>query len=212
MNVLLVTRPEHDDTTHYLSNWCKEVLNFAQTKDFEILDLHREKANRNEIESRLKKVNLKFIFLNGHGNERCVTGHKNEPLIILGENENLLKSKTIYALSCKSAKLLGVGSVKAGAICYSGYDDDFIFAFEPEMISRPIHDKTAKLFLEPSNIFVRSILKGNNIQQAEQKMKEELRKNFIASMQGDSKDNDISRFLWWDLNHFVIHGNGESVI
>jgi hypothetical protein len=38
---------------------------------------------------------------------------------------------------------------------------DFIFCHDLDKISRPLEDKTAKLFLEPSNQVAISLLKGN---------------------------------------------------
>jgi len=35
---------------------------------------------------------------------------------------------------------------QAGALSYTGYEDDFIFLYEPELFSRPLLDKTAGLF------------------------------------------------------------------
>lgn len=212
MSIFLVTRPEHDDTTRYLSVWCKESIKLAEEKGFEVIDLHLEKANRKEIEGRLKKLNPAFVMLNGHGDEEIVTGHRNEPLIVLGENESLLKSKMIYALSCKSAKVLGLKSIDSGAISYSGFDDDFVFAFEPEKMSRILQDDTANLFLEPSSLFVQSVIKGNSIKESADKMKALMGKNFVNSLSGDSKDTDIARFLWWDLKHFVSHGDVNAKI
>ena len=83
-DTLLMTRPEHDDTTYYLSSWSKEVLEFAENKGLNVFDLHREKANREEVEKKLRKFSPKLVVLNGHGDEDTVAGHKNQPLIRAG--------------------------------------------------------------------------------------------------------------------------------
>ena len=138
---IVVTRPEHDDTTHYLSHWMKEVLKIAEKKGIKIVDLRRDRARRGEVEGVLRRQNPDFVIFNGHGASDRVGGHKNDVLIQVGMNESLLKSKVIYAVSCRSAQQLGPKSIEAGAITYVGYDDDFIFFYEPEMISRPLKDK-----------------------------------------------------------------------
>ena len=32
----LITRPEHDDTTHYLSNWSKETIKIAENQGWKV--------------------------------------------------------------------------------------------------------------------------------------------------------------------------------
>lgn len=113
MNAYLITRPEHDDTTHYLSNWSRETIEIAQDRGIKVIDLNRERANKSEVESVISKISPNFIVFNGHGNDNVVTGHNNKPIITAGENEGLLKSKTVYAISCKSAKILGPKSIEA---------------------------------------------------------------------------------------------------
>ena len=208
MTEMLITRPEHDKTTHYLSNWSKEIINIAEGKNIKVFDLNREKAIITNVEVRLRKLSCNLTFFNGHGNFNIITGHNNEPIIIGGENENLLKSKIVYAISCKSAKELGPRSVKAGAVSYTGFDDDFIFVYEPENISRPLHDNTAKLFLEPSQLFMKSLIKGNSVREGMDKTKKLLADNFLKAL--NDNDRDSAKYLWWDLKHFVSHGDVDA--
>ena len=153
----LVTRPEHDDTTHYLSKWCEETITLARNKGLKVLDLHREKAVRKEFEERIDKLSPNLIVLNGHGDADKVTGNNKEPILVVGDNEGLLRDKIVYAISCSSAKLLGPKSIEKGTINYSGYDDDFIFCYDPNNITRPLSDDTAKLFLGNSLGTVRRV-------------------------------------------------------
>jgi len=143
--------------------------------------------------------------LNGHGNENMVCGHENEPLLVLEENEELISSKVVYAISCKSAKKLGSNSIKRGTINYTGYSDDFIFFFDPIKASRPKDDKIAELFLKPSREFVKTLIKGNTIDTAYKKTKRMFRENIIKLLANE--DASLVRFLWWDMRNFVSHGN-----
>jgi len=157
-------------------------------------------------------LNPKLVMLNGHGSKDVVAGHKDQPLIVAGKNEKLLKDKIVYALSCKSAEGLGPLAVKSGAVSYTGYTDDFIFMFEPESISRTLKDKTAKMFLEPSVLFISNLIKGKSVEESREKSKNLLRENFVKSMSGESKDTDVTRFLWWNLRHFKSHGDLTATI
>ena len=213
MNVrVLLTRPEHDDTTFYLSQWSREAIALAKEKGMDVLDLNRERANRKEVEGVLDKISPDVVVFNGHGSEDMVTGHKNEPLIIAGENEGLLRSKLVYAISCRSAKTLGPESIKAGAVAYTGYDDDFIFVTETEKAARPLEDGTAKLFLSPSNSFMKSLLKGNSVEESHKRAENAFRENIIKIAGSDNPDISLIKFLVWDLRHFVFHGNMAAKI
>lgn len=210
--IYLVTRPEHDDTTTYLSKWCEETISLAHKKGFKVLDLDREKAVKEEFTNRVNKLEPNLIVLNGHGDENTVTGHKNQPVVIQGENEHLLKDKIIYAISCSSAKSLGMKSVENGAISYTGYDDDFVFLYEPFNSTKPLSDETARIFLEHSNIFIESIIKGNTIKISKQRAEKKLRENILKFLGSNEYDTNFVRFLWWDLRHFVSHGNLDATI
>jgi len=202
---LLVTRPEHDDTTHYLSSYCEPTLEFAHSKGHKVLDLHREKAVKMDVESGLRKFQAKFVVFNGHGDYHQVAGHKNEVLITEGENDKLLKDKVVYAISCRCGNILGPRSVEKGALSFTGYNEDFYFYYEPKLISKPKKDKTVALFLEPTQRFIRAVLKGNSVQEAEQKAQEQMKDNLIKSL--SFEDTSIAKYLWWDLKHMVTYGN-----
>ncbi len=203
----LITRPEHDDTTYYLSNWGEKTIKVAESQGAKVLDLHGERANKEEFESKMKKLSPELVMLNGHGDLDLVTGNKNQVLIKAGVNEELLKSKIVYALSCKSAKILGPASIRVGALSYTGYEDDFIFVYEPNLFTRPLLDKTAGLFLEPSNIFVESLIKGNSVRESFERSRNIIKKNFNRAVSTLESDPTTARFLWWNLRNFKSHGD-----
>ena len=208
----LITRPEHDDTTLYLSNWCKESIKLALKKEANISDLHREKVNKKEFESRVIKNNPEFIVLNGHGNEDSVTGHKNEDLLSIESDDKILNLNIVYAISCRSAKNLGMKCIEKGTNCYTGYTDDFIFVYEKEKISRPLSDETAKLFLEPSKLFIETIIKNNSVKEALHRSKKKMQDNFLKAISGNEPETTLARYLWWNSRNFVSLGNQEAKI
>lgn len=210
--IYLITRPEHDTTTHYLSKWSKETIKIAESQGAKVLDLQGERANAEEFKEKMEKFSPELVMLNGHGDVDLITGHKNQPLIEAGINEDMLKSKIVYALSCKSAKVLGPKSVQAGALSYIGYEDDFIFVYEPELFSRPLLDETAGLFLEPSNIFIESLIKGNTVKESFGRSKIALKKNFNRAISTGDNDPTTARFLWWNLRNFVFCEDPEAKI
>ena len=209
---MLITRPEHDDTTHYLSHWGKKAIEIAEAKNITIFDLTREKANKKKTEGILSTQNPWLVIFNGHGKENAVSGHKNEFLIIAQHNEELLKEKITYALSCRSAKILGPESVKKGAKAYLGYEEDFIFFYDPQRITDPLNDDTAALFLAPSTEAMISLIKGNSIEETEKRTKEMFKENMkkLLSSEATNNESSMAKYLWWNMKYLTAHGDKQA--
>lgn len=175
-STVIVTRPNHDVTTNYLYFWNKAVLEEAKARNLNVIDLPGPKANRVDFSGRVKKTKPQLFILNGHGSETSITGHDNLPLIVKGENEDVLSGGIVYALSCKSADELGAAAVKAGAKAYIGYRDDFVFVISNEKISRPLEDELAYYFMAPTNRVAIALVKGNSVADAHESSREVLRK------------------------------------
>ena len=158
----------------------------------------------------LEKRQPLLVFFNGHGNDSQITGHNNEVLLAVGENEELLISKIVYALSCRSGKKLGYESVKKGALGYIGYDDDFIFIIDPDRISDPLRDKTAELFLEASNQVMICLIKGHNIKYSHEKSKKIFLNNARKLINSESEQSYLIPYLLWDMQHQVCLGNKNA--
>jgi hypothetical protein len=208
--ILLITRPKHDITVHYLFHWAKQIIELAKNKNISVLDLDKERANRREVSSMLQKKEPLLVFFNGHGDNDCVKGHDDEILLAVGENEQLLISKIVYSLSCRSGKNLGPKSVQNGALGYLGYDDDFIFFIEDDKIGSPLEDKTAELFLEASNQVMISLIKGHTIKESYEKSKNIFRENILRLAASESQDSYLIQFLVWDMQHQVCLGEESA--
>ncbi len=207
---MLITRPKHELTVRYLFYWTKEVIKLAKEKGIKVWNLEGQRANRSEVESMLKNKKPSLVFLNGHGNDEAVAGHDDEVLLKAGENEGLLISKIVYALSCKSGKTLGVESVKKGALGYIGYKEDFLFVVDEDNTANPLKDKIAKLFLEASNQVMISLIKGHNIKAAHERSKKIFFENASQLIGNDSEDNYLVPYLLWNMEHQVCLGNQNA--
>jgi len=186
-------------------------LRIAKKKGIQVLDLQKKRANKKELVSIIKKKHPLLCFLNGHGGPDFVAGHSNEILVKLGENEEILNSKIVYALSCQSAKKLGIGSIKKGTIAYIGYDEDFVFTFKQGKLTRPAEDETASLFFKPSNQLIISLLKGHTIEFAYNKSQELFMKNIRKLLTSESPvDSSDAKYLWWDMRHQVCLGDKKA--
>src|SRR5258708_647833 len=166
---LLLTRPDHDNLTNYLFFWCQPIIEMARKKHFKIHDLSKKKANKRELEGHLEARKIGLVFLNGHGNAETIAGYEDEPLIQIGKNESVLTGTILYIRSCGVMKKLGDSIISKGAKTCIGYSRKFCICTSNDHATRPIEDPYAKLFLEPSNLVVSTLIKGKTAQEALQR-------------------------------------------
>ena len=209
--MVLVTRPNHDLPTTYLYHFTKEIVNYCQEKSIILADLKGKKANKKLLQSYVSKNKLDFVFVNGHGDEGCVCGYDNE--IIIDKYEKGLENTIFYCRSCRSAQKLGKKLVKGGVRAYVGYTKDYYVLMSRKKNTNPLFDKTARLFLDPSNLVAMSILKGNSVDNADKKSKKLLSKNIkdVISSNMAGKD-EVAAYLLHDLKCQVVIGDKEAKI
>ena len=209
MGVLFV-RPCHDDVISYLYHYSDELVKLSSSKGFKTLNKKKEQANKKVVSSVISVNKPKFIMFNGHGNERCICGHNDEVLIEAGRNYDLslLKNKITYSLSCSSASELGkeVGDDKTAFI---GYTDDFALGMDVNCQASIRRDEIAKFFLEPSNLLVKSLLKGNSVEEAVNKAKELMKSN-ISRLRTTTSFLNATDYIPYLFNNYIVlkaHGN-----
>ncbi|MFA4954619.1 MAG: hypothetical protein WC641_04870 [Patescibacteria group bacterium] len=146
--MMLVTRPNYDSATRYLSAWSLFLIEEAKRKGLVVMDLADQKARRIDLEGRLRKTSPDLVILNGHGSDDCVTGQDGEILIKAQDNASLLKGKITYAVSCNSAAILGEEVGTYTDTTYIGYEKEFAMFQSRDHLSRPLEDPFAKPFME----------------------------------------------------------------
>lgn len=159
---VLITQPDFDKTTRYVSTWSEEVEEFSKSRGHKTIILKGKRANREEFESVIQKTEPQLVMFNGHGNDGQINGQEDEILLDSSSDENITKDKIIYALSCSAAKSLGNTCIKKRTKAFIGYKEDYIFIHDYPKISRPREDKKAQLFFKPSNLIPISLIKGNS--------------------------------------------------
>lgn len=206
---LLITRPEHDPGTRYLSRWSEKIIDEAVKKRVGVVDLNKTKAEQREFEGRVQKVNPKLVVLNGHGTDDMVMGHDNHP-VVLDQNHALLKRRITYAVSCCSARVLG-RKVADEESTYIGYVEDFVFMYDPKCVGKPFKDTRAARYLEPSNHIPIAILKGHTAKEASEGAKAMLKKHIIELLAKPSDPDTIQdiKTLWWNFSHQVCLGKED---
>ncbi|MBN2013914.1 MAG: hypothetical protein JW778_01925 [Candidatus Altiarchaeota archaeon] len=115
-------------------------------------------------------------------------------------NHNILSKKIVYARACYAAASLGKACTLKGG-CFIGYNTPFSFWIDERRSATPLKDETAKLFLEPSNLVVVSLLKGNSAQQASEKSKNMVRKNILKLMKNETEPGALASIMALWSNH-----------
>jgi len=207
---LLLSRPSYEVTTNYLSSWSEKIINIAKNKKIVVLDLKGNQANKKRLTQTIDQYKPHLVLLNGHGNKEAITGQNDEILIQAGENENILKGKIVYALSCETGKVLGPESIKAGTDVYIGYDEVFIFYYTKGKESQPLRDKRAALFLQPASEVSTSLIEGQSGKEAHEKSKNAFMLNIRKLLSSQAKESYLVRYLLWDMKHQVCLGNKNA--
>lgn len=210
---MVITRPQHDDTTAYLHAWTADVINVAKKNDFSVIDLEMEKATRKNLESVLKKQNPIFVFINGHGSTNFVCGQNYDILVKAGVNENILSGKITYTISCESASVLGPAAVDKGARVFIGYNEKFGFVYDNNSTTKPLQDRIAKPFFESSNKVSTELLRGKSAQVSVDKSQETFQKwiDFYKNSK-EPEAPDVLTWLIWDKEAQVLLGDREAQI
>jgi len=211
---LLVTRPEYDIVTSYLSSWAQDALQLADKLNIRFNDLGCENVNRKEFEKRMKAMNPSFVFLNGHGTADSISGHNSEIILQTNENDSLLKNKIVYALACESASSLGLSAIDKGALSYIGYAQPFAILTDANSESVPEDDKLAQWFKEPAVQVSETILRGKSTQVAyeksQNKYKELIRK--LSSSDAFLEAKEVRFWLFWNMTSQRLLGDRDTVM
>jgi hypothetical protein len=212
-NVFLVTRPKYDDGTEYLSYYASLTIKEAENRGIKVKDFEGKKVNKEIITKFIEKVNPQLLFINGHGDETSLYGH-DDNLLFSVDNLNLLKGKLTYARACNAGEVLGKEVVKGNDGCFIGYKYPFSFWIDPKWSAKPNNDNIAKLYLEPSNEVVISLIRGKNSQEANEKSKKMMLDNMRKILKLEEKKEPgamgMLQILWNNFDGQVLHGNSSA--
>lgn len=211
---ILITRPDHDETTDYLNKWSEPVKNLAQDKKFTVLDLQGKKASRKNLESYTKKNSPNLFFFNGHGSDSIIGGQDNEHLLVSDDNDELCNNAVVYIRSCSAGKKLGKSLVAKGAKACICYTTKFGFLRLLTYATRPLMDPLAKIFLEPSNIVAMALIKDNTALEAHQRSNKEMKKSLYKLLSSESGQSDPNAIviLWSNIRGQTLLGDESATI
>ena len=189
-------------------------MNQTYPYDIQFLNLEGKDANKQKVESYLKKQNPRLLLFHGHGDNKTIFGFKDEILIEMNDNDFLLKDKIVYSLTCDSAKELGINAVKNGTEAFIGYKAPFVIFTDTQREANPAKDHIAESFLSPATKISISLLNGKTAQEALNRSKEDFKKELRRFITGSAIDgaDRIAAALLWDMTNQVVLGNKEARI
>ena len=212
---LLITCPEHDDATAYLSYFSKKIIEESEKKLIKVKRIGEKDLNMDNFSDILKQLDYRLIVLNGHGSYDSIFGHKKNVIVQVGKNEFLLKERIVYARSCNAGVKLGPECMKNSKNgCFIGYELPFIFFMDSKWTTKPNNDKIAKLFLEPSNLVPISIIKGRAAFEAHDNSKKQMLKtmNHLLTTAKEQETPFYLEALWNNYLGQVICGNDKAAL
>src|SRR6266446_2595345 len=163
MKTVILTDPAHDIATTHLSYWIEVVVDhISSRRGMQAFRLRGSAASRKRLAEYVDKHNPRLLLLNGHGNDTCIAGYKDEPLVECGNTSiNLCARRCIHSIACQAGQRLGKDIVAAGATAFIGYKEKFHFMHTS---SKPLksseHDNIADLFLEPAYAVPKALVSG----------------------------------------------------
>ena len=204
---ILVGRSDYDDQTSYIYAFAGEVLKSLPSEIK--LDLKKERFTKENTSKMIARFSPKFLFFNGHGAPDRIFGHKDEEVIILGENDDLLSNRIIYSVACDSAAELGKN---AKSKAYIGYEGSFAIVIDASESCTPLKSKFIRAFLEPSNEVPKAIISGKTAGDAYSKSQEAFDKSisFFESTTAPINSEHVLPWLVWDKTVQVLHGNPKA--
>src|SRR3989344_4043545 len=209
---MLVTMPDHDLATKYASTWSQQVIDIAEVNGIKPILIKGKNVNKLHVETTINDKNPDFILFNGHGYEDTIAGHNFEPIIIFGENRQLLKNRIIHAFTCSSGKILGKN---CEAKAFIGYDDWFFLCMYGHSTNRPLEDKLAIPVMECAIEAPKQIAKRKTVKEAYDKSQEKYQKWIDEYTLSSSKYTTeelqlILPCLMWNKTCQVLYGDNDA--
>lgn len=175
---MIVIRANHDISTFYLYSYSKELIEEAKNRGFKVAEIEGEEISELIIRSRIRKRKPKFIFFSGHGNDSSIFDNEGKVFIDIN-SVDVFKETITYTIACSCLNHLGSTAIRKGCHAFIGYNKPFWIARDQRYASRPLEDEAVRPIIECSNIVVRSLLKGNNVEESIKKSHEKAVDNIL---------------------------------
>ena len=165
---MIVINTRHDIATSYMLIWTYPVIKRAEQRGIKVVHLRNQQITAYDIERRIRSINPKFIFFNGHGTSYSMVNEKWDEVIGL-DNIQILKGSVTFARACDCLNGLGDAAVSNGCLAFIGYRAPFWIPRINEMETRATFDRIAGPVMDNSNIVAAELIDGCNVRTAVEK-------------------------------------------
>lgn len=186
------------------------VVQYAQSKGFNIIDMPDTQANKESIYTELNSQDPSSFYGFGHGQPCRYTGDSELDIFTCDDN-SILANRTVYLLSCLCGIQLGPSIVKNGAKAFAGYNISWTWLSEGGTEGDPYEDLYAKCFWESANELWIALLDGESFQNAVQRCIEKYNEwidYWLFENPEDPYSEDCIMWLIHDRNGLVAFGQG----
>ena len=121
MKVLVCSYKMKDLVVWYFSEYIRKVFLPEISEKHDVVYLFEASYTRENVEKYLREWRPDVVIFACHGKETLLTGYNYQPVIKACENDHLLGGKKVDAISCLTAKELGVSAINKGALVYIGF-------------------------------------------------------------------------------------------
>jgi hypothetical protein len=152
---ILIGRCQCDNLVASSFFWAEELIPFAKERGWDVIDLQIKNFCKVKFKELIETKNPSLVFLNGHGDDRTIKGYKEESVIILGENDHLLKNKIAHIISCKAGTFLAQSFMDKGCKGFLGYDGDFNMETGEKIVSnlfKEVVNTASKILIDCGNL------------------------------------------------------------
>ena len=123
----------------------------------------------------------------------------------------MLRDRIVYARACSAGAELGKEAVKDNNGCFIGYRYPFSFWIDERWSAKPSNDNIARLYLEPSNEIIFSLVRRKTTQEANERSRRVMLENMrkILRLEGKKEPGAMGmlQVLWNNFDGQVLHGN-----
>lgn len=175
---MIVIRTNHDIPTSYLYAFSEELIEEAENKGFDVVKIEGDEISESILRSRIKNRKPKFIFFNGHGSDTSLFDNKKKEFVHI-HSADVFNETVTYTIACSCLNKLALAAVDRGCHSFIGYKKPFWISRDHKHESTPLKDEIAKPIIECSNIIVKSLIKGNNVEESIRKSHEKAVDNIL---------------------------------
>jgi len=175
---MIAIRTNHDIATSYLFAYSEELVKEAEVKGFKVAKIEGKEISEATLRSRIQNRKPRFIFFDGHGSDTSLFDNSGEEFINL-DSADVFQETVTYTIACSCLVKLGSVAIDKGCYAFIGYKKPFWIARDHKFESTPLKDRIAKPIIECSNVIVKSLIKGNNVEESIKKSHEKAVDNIL---------------------------------